>query len=561
MMGATRERARWGKGATRTAPVALWCRRWIGTLAAALCAAAAGCDAPEEPKAYAALAPPVAAWPRLTREQYKAVVTDVFGDDLALPSQLEPDASIDGMFAVGAAIATVSNRGVELYEDGARGIARQIVEKPGRLGDLLPCGLGSRDACLQALVDRYAPRLWRRPASAEERTRVIAIGQKAGTALGTDADAMEYALAALLQSPHLLYRAEIGEPDPEAKGGLRLTAYELAGKLALVLGGGAPDAELVARAADGTLNDPKVLRLEAERLLKLPTARRAVRAFASQWLHLDGLDGLNKDPTIFKHFSTDLGAAAREETLRLVEWLVFEQDADMRDLITTRTTFVDRRLAAIYDVPAAVEDGFGQVTLPASGVRRGLLGHVSFLASRSHPVSSSATLRGVFIREVLLCEQVPLPPSDLNTSIPEASSTAPTLKERLIAHMLEPSCNGCHSYTDPPGFGLENFDGIGRYRSHDNGALIDPSGTIDGVNFKNAVELSAAIADNPNYRKCLVEKVWAFANNRRPGKGTHGTLERLEDRFGDEGMRLRALLLDVVTDPSFRRLAVAKAAP
>ncbi len=561
MMVGTTGRARRGGDRLLAVPDALRQRRCADLFVALLCVAGAGCDTPEEPKTYAALAPPAAAWPRLTREQYRAVVSDVFGDDLALPSQLEPDASIEGMFAVGAAIATVSNRGVELYEDGARGIARQIVEKSGRLGDLLPCGLGSREACLQALVDRYAPRLWRRPATAEERGRVVAIGLKAGTALGTDADAIEYALVALLQAPQLLYRAEVGEPDPESKGSLRLTSFELAGKLALVLAGGAPDAELIARAADGSLHQPKVLRQEAERLLKLPSARRAVRAFASQWLHLDGLEGLNKDPTIFKHFSTDLGGAAREETLRLVEWLVFDQDADMRDLITTRTTFVDRRLAAIYDVPAAVEDGYGQVTLPASGLRRGLLGHVSFLASRSHPVSSSATLRGVFIREALLCEQVPLPPSNLNTAIPEASAAAPTLKERLIAHMLEPNCNGCHSFTDPPGFGLENFDGIGRYRSHDNGALIDPSGAIDGVQFKDAVELADAVANNPNYRKCLVEKVWAFANNRRPGKGTHGTLERLEDRFGDAGMRLRALFVDVVMDPSFRRLAVAKATP
>ncbi len=525
----------------------------------AVLASVVGCDAADEAKTYKALTPAAPVLPRLTRTQFANVVTDVFGEGLAIPPQLEPDNAIDGLLSVGASIASVSSRGVELYEDAARSLARQVVEKPERLGDLLPCKLAdaSQANCLQTLVARLAPRLWRRPATAEEAAAIVAIGAKAASVLGSEKDGVEYALLAMLQSPNLLYRSEIGEPDPANKGGRRLTAYELAGKVALVLWAGAPDEALLAKAADGSLHDAKVLRAEAERMLADPRAKRAVRAFASEWLHLDALDGLNKDPKIFKHFSADLGASAREETLRTVEWLVFDQKADMRELLTTRTTFVDRRLAAIYDVPAAVADGFGQVTLPAAGQRRGFLGHVSFLGTRSHPVSSSATLRGVFIREALLCEEVPLPPSNLNTAIPEPSSNAPTLKDRLLEHMLNPSCNGCHSYTDPPGFGLEPFDGIGRFRTHDNGAPIDATGTIDGESFDGPAELAATVAGNPRYRRCLVEKVYSFANGRKVKAGVQGALDRLEDAFQQDGMRLDALLIDVVSDPSFRRVSAA----
>ena len=514
------------------------------------------CDAADEATTYKALTPSAPVLPRLTRTQFANVVNDVFGEGLAMPPQLEPDNAIGGLLSVGASIATVSSRGVELYEDAARSLARQVVEKPGRLGELLPCTLpaATPTLCLQTLVDRLAPRLWRRPATAEESAAIVAIGTKAASVLGSEKDGVEYALLAMLQSPNLLYRSEIGEPDPANSGSRRLTAYELAGKMALVLWAGAPDDALLAKAADGTLQQAKVLRAEAERMLADPRARRAVRAFVTEWLHLDALDGLNKDPKIFKHFSADLSASAREETLRTVDWLVFEAKANMRELLTTRTTFVDRRLAAIYDVPAAVPDGFGQVTLPAAGPRRGFLGQVAFLGSRSHPVSSSATLRGVFIREALLCEQVPLPPSNLNTAIPEPSTSAPTLKDRLLDHMTNPSCNGCHSYTDPPGFGLEPFDGIGRHRTHDNGATIDATGTIDGDSFDGPAELAHVVANNPRYRRCVVEKVYSFANGRKVKGGVQGALDRLEDQFGQDGMRLDALLVDVVADPSFRRV-------
>ncbi len=515
----------------------------------------------EEPSAtsYAALEPAAPVLPRLTRSQYAHTVGDVFGDDLTLPAQLEPDVATWGLLAVGASVATVSARGVELYEEAARSLAGQIVGKPGRLGDLLPCSLPDAGTitCTEALVARYAPRLWRRPATTTERDRIVAIAQQAHTAYGTEAARVEYALVALLQSPNLLYRTEIGVGD--AKGAQSLDAFELAGKLALFLWDGPPDDALVAAAADGTLTEETVLAAQAERMVADPRFRRAVRAFALQWLHLDGLDGLNKDPNVFKHFSADLGASAKEEALLLFAHLVVDEDADIAELLTTRTAFVDRRLAAIYDVPAAVDEGFGRIELPAGGLRRGFLGQVAFLGAHSHPVSSSATLRGAFIREALLCQQVPLPPSDLNTAIPQPSATARTLKDRLLEHMNNPSCFGCHHFIDPPGFGLENFDGIGRFRSHDNDAPIDASGELDGKAFDGPMSLYALLAGSEDYRRCVVQKLYGFANGHRAGQGEFGAIDRLDDGFAADGRRVRALMVRIATDPSFRRVAAPEA--
>jgi hypothetical protein len=542
--------------------------RWRPTalLTAAMLIAASltlsSCGEEAEKTAYATLAPAAPVLPRLTTSQFANTITDVFGDDLALPAQLEPDTAIEGLLAVGASVATVSSRGVELYEDAARSIASQVVAKPGRLGDLLPCTLpaASTVVCAGTLVDRYAPRLWRRPATDEERARIISIAEKAHTALGTESAAMEWGIAALLQSPNFLYRTEIGEISPAAGAAAtkaaarRLDAYELAAKLALFMWDGPPDASLLEAASDGSIHEPAVLKAQANRLLLDPRSRRAVRAFAAQWLHLDRLAGLNKDPTIFKHFSADLGASAREETLRTVLWLVFDQDADFRSLLTTRTTFVDRRLAAVYDVPAVVADGFGRVDLPVAGLRRGFLGQVAFLGPNSHPTSSSATLRGAFIREALLCQSVPLPPSELNTAIPEPSQTARTLKDRLLSHMQNPSCFGCHSFIDPPGFGLENFDGVGRFRAFDHDAKIDASGEIDGVAFSGPIELVEHLAASPQFRRCIVQKLYGFAQGHKSGVGEKGAIDRLEDGFVDVGYRLQQLMVLVATDPSFTRV-------
>lgn len=533
---------------------------WLAVCAAVtVCAAMVGCTgSPEpEPKIYAMLQPAAPVLPRLTRNQYGNVLRDLFGADLALPAQLEPDTAAEGLLAVGASITTVSHRGVELYEDAARMVATQVAQKPARLGALLPCAPAAVDAaCVGGLVDALAPRLWRRPLTAPERQRLVGLGDKAGALLGTPAARLEYVLVAMLQSPMFLYRLEAGTPG--AKSERELTATELAGKLALFLWDGAPDAALVQAAVDGSLLTSQGRAAQVDRMLADARARRTVRSFATQWLHLNDLDALNKDPNVFKHFSADLGKSAREETLRLVEHLAFDTDADFTTLLTTRTAFVDRRLAAIYNVPAAVADGFGQIQLPEKGLRRGLLGQVSFLGLHAHPVASSATLRGVFVREALLCDPVPPPPAGLNTAIPEASPTAKTLKQRLVVHMQKSSCSVCHKALDPIGFGLEQFDGLGRFRTTDHGEVIDPSGDLDGQPFAGFIDLGTRIAHSDRFRRCVVDKVFAYANGRMAGEGERGELERLDDRFHESGRKLRGLVRDVALSAAFARVAEVK---
>jgi hypothetical protein len=255
---------------------------------------------------------------------------------------------------------------------------------------------------------------------------------------------------------------------------------------------------------------------------------------------------LNADP--------DLGASAREETLLGIEAMVFDEDGDFRDLLTTERAFVDRRLAALYGVAAATPEGFGEVYLPAELGRRGLLGQASFLMLQSHATSSSATKRGMFVRKTLLCQDIPAPPADVDTSIPEADATSPTLRERLQTHLTDPYCASCHRLTDPIGLGFENFDGIGKWRLTENGATIDASGDLDGVAFANAWEMAEVVHDSPQLGPCFTRHVYRYSVGRLEAGDEQALLGWLNEGFAGTGYSFRELLVDTVLSPGYRNV-------
>jgi hypothetical protein len=192
------------------------------------------------------------------------------------------------------------------------------------------------------------------------------------------------------------------------------------------------------------------------------------------------------------------------------------------------------------------------VELSEEDPRRGYLGQVSFLALNAHPVSSSPTLRGVFVREHLLCDSVPPPPADLNTSIPEASAEARTVKERLNVHMEVEACAVCHSFIDPVGFGFENFDGIGMHRFTENGAQIDPSGAIDDLSYEDFPGLAQLLVDTPRLSECFVKKLYSYAVSRAPVSGEKELLADFTFDFDRRGRKVLELMEAIVMSPGFR---------
>lgn len=484
---------------------------------------------------------------RLTQAQYRNALTDLFGEGLVLPTSLEPDTPVDGLLAVGASLTALSPYGVERYEDAAYDLAAQVMADEARRSTVVGCtpsGITDR-ACAESALSRWGRRAWRRPVAPDELALLTDLAELAALELGDFHDGLGYALAGVLQSPHFLYRQELGTAGA-------FDSWEVASRLAFFLWDSIPDDTLLDAAASDALSTPAAVEEQARRMLDDPRGRRGVRGFATEWLELYALDVMSKDPTVFPHFAAGIGASAREETLAVVEDIVFAKDDPFLDLLTTRQTFLDRNLAMIYGVPAPAREGFGPVALPLEDGRIGFLGQVSFLALQSYAVSSSATQRGKFVRETLLCMTIPPPPAGLNTGIPEPSANAPTLRERVAVHLENAYCAGCHDQMDPIGLGFENFDGLGLWRSTENGAPIDPSGHLDGVPFQDAVGLAVAVRQHPEFARCVSDTVFAYANGHRPTDGERPVADWLAARFAADDHSFRELLVTLATSAAFR---------
>ncbi len=499
---------------------------------------------------------------RLTNQQFRNTVDDLFGAGIVLPGELDPDERFDGLQALGAARTAYSPRGVENIEESAYLIAEQALA-PDRADALVPCTPeGTVDsACSARFVTEFGRRAWRRPLTSDEVTRVSGIADTAAETLGDFLDGLEFAVAALLQAPDFLYRVELGEVDADGEFEHRYTDWEMASRLSFLLWNTTPDDELLDAAESGLLTTEDGLLAQTERLLASPRATEGLTAFFDDWMRFSELEDLYKEPLVFPHMSDTLGASAREESERLFKLIAFDSGGDLRDLLTSRQTFVDRELAALYDVPAPIRDGFAAMEHDESSPRRGLLGHASFLAANAHPVSTSATLRGKFIREVFLCAELPGPPSGVDTSIPPVTEQARTLRERVQQHLNDPSCASCHRNMDLVGLAFENFDGIARYRTTEEGVTIDSSGELDGVAFDDAAGLAAALREHEDLGPCIAMTLTRYANGYREDLGQLEALGWLGEEFALQGYALEPLVLELTTSPLFRATNPVDTAP
>jgi hypothetical protein len=229
-------------------------------------------------------------------------------------------------------------------------------------------------------------------------------------------------------------------------------------------------------------------------------------------------------------------------------------DGDYRDLFTTRQSFMTRTLGLVYQVPVRSPVGWEPYVFASDGERGGLLTHISLLALRSHPGRSSPTLRGKFVREVLLCTDVPPPPGDIDFSefAEEGGENRRTARERLTVHVAEDVCAGCHSLMDPIGLGLEQLDGIGALRTTENGATIDPSGELNGVPFDDAIGLGEALSRDPGLGPCFVESLYKYAVGRDVADGERDWLSAEQARLETAGYHMRDLLRLIAMSEAFR---------
>jgi hypothetical protein len=527
-----------------------------------LCLALAGCEGPDTPVAggpprpVTELSPAASALRRLSAAQYTNSIHDIFGADIIVPpaSRLEPDVDSSGYLSVDSSSVTISRRGVAQYEAAAYDIAGQAMDASRRTR-FVTCAPAAPDDsnCARTVLAALGLRLYRRPMTSDELEAATYIATRSAIVLMDFYEGLEFGIALLLQSPSFLFREELGVDLSD--GSRRYSSYEMASRMSHFLWNTTPDEALLDDAASGALSDDAGLAAATERMLLDPRADQGAREFAFEWLGLAGLDDLVKDPTVYTQISPEVGPSAREETLAVVAHF-FRTDQDARELMTTRETFLNRKLASMYVVRAPRED-FGLVTFDEGSPRPGILGHISILALYAHPVSTSPTLRGRFVRERLLCDPIPQPPVGVNTAIPEPSADAPTLRVRLAAHQQVDYCGSCHRRMDGIGLGLEAFDGLGRFRRMENGIPIDASGDLDGRTFDDARELGQVIHDDPRFASCITQQMYRIATGHIETDGERETLRDLRRAFADGGYSLSELMEAIVLSDGFRR-AVAQ---
>ncbi len=495
---------------------------------------------------------------RLTAAQYKQSIKDVLGESINVAGRLEPDNRMSGLFGVGASSVSVTPSGFEGYEATATSVAKQAFDSAHRETTVLcqPQSVtAADDACSREVIRALGRRLFRRPLESDEIESRVMIARSAATQLEDFYGGLEFALTSLLVAPDFLFRIERAEPTPDDPSRQRYTSLSMAPRLSYLLWNTTPDEELLSAAENGDLVNDSALDAQIERMLSSPRLEAGVRAFFSDWFTFDVIDEglLRKDAELFPAYDQTLAEDAKEQTLLTVVDHLITRDLDYRKLFTTRNTFMSRTLGVVYQVPVSVQEGFEPFEFSPDSARAGLLGHVSLMALYAHPGQSSATLRGKFVREVLLCQDVPPPPGDIDFSITGQSDTPlNTARERLEVHQTNSACSGCHLLMDPVGFGLENFDSIGIYRTEENGVTIDPSGELDGITFEDAPTLGRALHDHPNLAPCFVNSFYRHAMGRDTLPAEAEFMEYLWGRFSASRYRLGDLLKAIVKSDPFR---------
>lgn len=513
------------------------------------CVGALG-DAPPSPTEKAALVKPVL--PRLTSMQYRNALIDLFGK--ALPkTPVQQDTNPFLFTSIGATTDPLSELGVQQLEEAADLIRHTVFDDPARRSALVGCEPAAPgDACIEGFIRSFGRRAFRRALAPDEIQRWV--GVSVDLSGGDPWIGAQSAASGMLQAPSFVYRIELGEPDPKDASRLRYTSFEMASRISFLLWNAPPDDELLDAAERGDLLDPANLEAQARRLLSSPRARASIQEFFAQYLDLARLSGVSRDKALYPSFSPSLADAMRTEVMLLVDDLVFRRDVDVRGLFSTRRTFVNTELAALYGVTAegASPVAFVPVELPSDGPRAGLLTSAAFLTMNAHEASTSPTLRGKFVRERVLCSTVPPPPPNVNTDIEQNPTEPKTLRERLEQHRENPSCSGCHSLMDPPGFLFERFDAIGAVRETDNGYPIDTSGDLDGEALKDARALADRLATDERVGRCMVTQLFRHSLGRLEKGAEQGELDAIHSKFAESGFRFGELLIALITSDSFR---------
>ncbi len=401
--------------------------------------------------------------------------------------------------------------------------------------------------CARQIMQGFMEEAWRRPVTATEVDKVMAVFTNASLSGSDIHESIAYAVRRALLSPWFLFRVEVPgeatEPTTQA-----LSAHELSARLSYFLWSSQPDAELRATADDGTLLDTKVLSQQALRMLADPKSEALVEGFGGHWLGLTELSEASPDPTLFPSFDEELRQAMGSELRDLIRRAV-QGEFSMLDLLTAQSSWLEPRLAQHYGV-AQTEAGYATVEGRTGG---GVLTTAAFLTLTSNTTRTSPVRRGHWVVSNIMCEKPPPPPDGVEQEF-DQSEDADTVPEQLAAHRANPACASCHDQLDPIGIALESFNAVGLSRStYDDGTPITSAGDLPGVGeFDTVAALASALASQPRTHRCMVQKAFTYALGRATQANDWPFIEPVEASFTAGGYQFADLVVGIVLSEPFR---------
>jgi hypothetical protein len=501
----------------------------------------------------------------MTRPELNHTVRDLLGISYDAASAIAPDERIGPFFSNG--IAPPTNLIVQQHAETAAALA--IAAQP-RMNEIAGCNLATDTGttCAKQFIADFGLRAYRRPLDTNEQTSYLNLFTLGRTNVDA-ANGFALVVEAMLQAPSFLYHADLGDQGSPTATPVALMSYELASRLSYFLWSSMPDGELFTLAASDRLRDPGVLAMQIDRMLADPRASDAIPYFHLEWLGIDEMEGIDKDAALYPEFNPSLALAMQTETATFADRVVRSGDGRLATLLTASYSYPTGPLFALYGVaqPAGFKAG-DQVMLDPKQ-RGGFLTQAAFLTAKAHRDQTSPVHRGLLVRENLLCQPIPSPPIDVNTTPPPVTP-ATTTRERFAAHESNPSCGGCHVLMDPIGLGFENYGAIGEYRTMDGSSPVDASGQVRDVPgesidaagpFDGAIDLGKKLGASRRVGDCVATQWFRFALGRMESNDDACTLQTIRAGFAASGSNVRDLLKAIVLGHAFRSVRVVGSGP
>ncbi len=421
------------------------------------------------------------------------------------------------------------------------------VEKASRK-KLLVCDPNSGIACVEQILSNVARKAYRRPVTKAEVAALMKFVAQAKADGQDNEHGVQLALEAILVSPNFLFRVEHDAVQQAHK----VSDVELASRLSYFLWSSMPDDGLLNLAEAGKLHQPDMMNAQVKRMMADPRSSALAENFAGQWLEIRNLDYVKPDPDKFLRWGPDLRDAMKTETQMFFDYIL-RQNRPLSEFLDAKYTFLNEKLAEYYGIPGVTGGDFRKVDLTGDQ-RGGLLSQASVLTVSSYPSRTSVVIRGKYVLRNILGSPPPPPPPDVPALDEAAVGTSMSLRQQMEKHRDNAVCSSCHTKMDPLGFGLENYDAIGRWRKLDGKFPVDSSGTLpNGKSFNTPAEMRAVLLSQlPDFAHCVIEKMLTYALGRGLQPYDRPAVNEISRNLAAQGYPFQTLIFEVVNSLPFQ---------